>query len=289
MAGGAAPGGRGNDFRNPHAIGDSTKQKILARSSLLDVRILVCLAILWPIPVPRLRGHGDPAPSGGPPAASATCASSGLPPSGFLLLAMTMVYGATLPRPPGIPGSETRRLLLLAAYSRSGLATRGLLWHGIAQRTPVPPGLPITPVVKNSRSTGRVGLAPARLHTALTRLCTVEKATSTLSPGTARTASGAAHILLVTHCAVMYFSLRDVPPSRLPRTSHPRAVRPYRGMPCMPSAMTISAGISPRRCGACSCRAADERSARSAASASHVRIATRAHSAVGTLSTTAAN
>jgi len=120
------------------------------------------------------------------------------------------------------------------------------LGHSIAQRTPVPPGLPTAPVVKNSRSTGRTGPAPARLHTALTRLYTVENATSTLSPGMTRTAPGVTHILLVTHCAVMYFSRLDVPPSRLPRTSHPRAVRPYRGMPCMSNATTISAGISAR-------------------------------------------
>jgi len=127
---------------------------------------------------------------------------------------------------------------------------------------------------------------PRYWRTALTRLYTVENATSTLSPGVTRTAPGVTHILLAAHCAVMCLSRPGVPPSRLPHTSHPRAVRPYRGMPCMPSATTISAGISSRRRSVRSCRAADERSA---TPASHVRIATRARPAVGTLPAAAAS
>jgi len=81
----------------------TTKQNILTFPSRPGVRMRVCFSSLKPIPVPRLRGHGDPAPSGGPPAASATCASPGLSPSGLRLFATAMVYGATLPRTPGNP------------------------------------------------------------------------------------------------------------------------------------------------------------------------------------------
>jgi len=60
-----------------------------------------------------------------------------------------------------------------------------------------------------------------------------------------------------------------------------RAVRQYRGMPCMPSAMTISPGSSPRR--------RSVRRWRSVPPASHARSATRARPAVGTLPATAAS
>jgi len=53
----------------------------------------------------------------------------------------------------------------------------------------------------------------------------------------------------------------------------------------MPDATTTCAGISPRRRSVRRWRAADARRWRSVPSASHVRSATRAHSAVGTLPT----
>jgi len=144
-------------------------------------------------------------------------------------------------------------LLRPAGNLRSADVTRGGFGHGSAH--PVPPEAPGTPVVKDPRPTGSAGLAPARLRTALARLHTVENAAPMLSPGTARTAPGAARILLAAPCAVVCLSLLVGPWPGLARTSRPGAARPCLRMPCMPSATTISAGSSPRRCGARPARA----------------------------------
>jgi len=77
--------------------------------------------------------------------------------------------------------------------------------------------------------------------------------------------------------------------SQASSTSHPGAMRPYRGMPRLPDATTISAGIPPRRRGVRSCRTADGRRAHSATPVPRVRTATRVRPAVGGLSTIGAN
>jgi len=195
---------------------------------------------------------------------------------------MVIVYRTDLPSLPAVQNPGTRGRIP-AACPGGAATTRVVSRHGMGQRTPCRPS---TPVVKNSRSMSSTGLTPARLHTARTRLYTVENATSTESPGITRTAPGVTHILLAAHCAVMCLSLLVEPWSDLARTSHPGTARPCRCIPCMPSAMTISSGSSPRRRSVRRWRAADERSATSAPRA---RIVTRAHSAVGTLPAAAAN
>jgi len=114
---------------------------------------------------------------------------------------------------------------------RMAAATRGEFGQGMSQRVLCLPRRSRTPVVKNSRSMSRVGLTPARAQTALTRLYTVENATSRESPGMTRTASSVTHIPFVTHCAVMCLSLLVEPRSDLARTSHLGTARPYRCMP----------------------------------------------------------
>jgi len=153
----------------------------------------------------------------------------------------------------------------------------------MSRRVFLRPSRAITPVARNSRSTGSAGLAPALAHTARVRTHTVENAASTGSPGTARTASIVIHMPLAAHWAVMCLSLLAGPWPGLARTGHPGTERPYRSMAVMSRATTISFGMSPRRRSARSCRDAD---ARSATSASRAWMTRRAHSPVGTLPTT---
>jgi len=84
------------------AIGDTTKQNVLALPSLPGARMRACLGSLWPIPAPRLRGHGASGSADGMLVANATCLPSGLFPSFFFLLLVTIACGASLPRPPGM-------------------------------------------------------------------------------------------------------------------------------------------------------------------------------------------
>jgi len=65
------------------AIGDTTRQNVLALSSLPDVRMRVCLGVLCPIPVPHLRGHGASGSADGMLVANATCLPSGPCPRSF--------------------------------------------------------------------------------------------------------------------------------------------------------------------------------------------------------------
>ena len=106
------------------AMGDATRQKILACSSRLDVRMRACHGILQLVSIPRLRGHGASGPWDGLLGANAVRLPSGPSPSRLFLFLMIMVYGASLPRPPGIRIADTRSRRR-AACSRRAAATRG--------------------------------------------------------------------------------------------------------------------------------------------------------------------
>jgi len=182
------------------AIGDATKQSALALSSLPGVRMRVCLATLQPISIPHLRGHGPSGPAGGMLVANAMCAPSGPLPSLFFLSLVIMVCAPSLPRPSAMRTVHTAGIFP-GMNLRTPAAARGEFGHGTGRRTMCLPRRPGTPAVKGPRPTGSTGLSPARLHTAPARPHTVENATPTLSPGTARTTPSVTHIPLAAHRA----------------------------------------------------------------------------------------
>ena len=129
-----------------------------------------------------------------------------------------------------------------------------------------------------------VGLTPARAHTSLTRPCTVENEASALplhdTHGAGRDPHPVGHALR-RHAPFPPWRAALSPPAHEPPRDHTR-VPEY-------AAHAGRHGDLPRDLSASPQRAADTRGVRSASSVSHVRIATRAHLAAGTLPATVAN